>query len=127
MRRLIAFAGIAALTACHRTPVDLPGTDVACLSPHPPPTAGTVRLDGPGSFFGPTLHALHVNDSLIVSVDNRERWRGVIRSCVRAAPGLSIDLTRWQTAGDTLEPIALNRASPTVWLFQFASRRKKRD
>lgn len=123
MRPLIALVGIAFILACHHAAVELPEPVAPCFSPYPPPSVGTVRIDGPGA-FGP-----HANDSLIVRVDNRERWRGVLRSCVRAAPGLSIDFGPWQAAGDTLEATAFDRTSvnqrPTIWLLQLVTRRRK--
>ena len=122
MKPLIALVSILVVVACHHSPVELPESVAPCFSPYPPPPAGAVRIDGPGA-FGP-----HANDSLIVRVDNRERWRGILRSCVRAAPGLSIDFGPWQAPGDTLDVTAFVRVTRnqrlTPWILQLAGRRK---
>ena len=110
------------LVACHRTAVELPESLAPCFSPYPPPPAGTIRIDGPGA-FGP-----HANDSLVVRVDSRERWRGVLRSCARDTPGLNMDVTPWQASGDTLEVMGFDLVSvnkrPKTWVIQLVSRRK---
>jgi hypothetical protein len=125
VRKLIAFIGIAAVVACHHTIAGLSDTVAPCIALYPVPPAGTIRIDGPGSF------APHVGDSLIVRVDNSERWRGALPSCVRATLGLSIDISPWQAAGDSLDVIALDQTSgsrrPAVWELQLVTRRKKQD
>ena len=123
VRRLVARVGIAGAVACHHAPVQASPSAAPCFSPYPPPPAGTIRIDGPGA-FGP-----HANDSLIVRVDDKERWSGILQSCSREDPGLSIDFGPWQAAGDTLEVTAFERTSrnqrPILWLMKLATRRKK--
>lgn len=122
MRRFVTLVSIAGAVACHHIPAATSASAAPCVSPYPPPAAGTVRIDGPGA-FGP-----HVKDSLIVRVDNEDRWSGILRSCKREAPGLHIDFSRWQPAGDTLEVITFDRASrnerPILWVLQLATQRK---
>jgi hypothetical protein len=123
MKTLVAWVGIAVIVACHNAPGQISHFEAPCFSPYKAAAAGAVRIDGPGA-FGP-----HVNDSLIVQVDNRERWRGVLQSCVREVPGLSFDLGPWQAADDTLEVSAFDRISrskyPAVWRVQLVTRRRK--
>src|SRR5665213_4323330 len=115
---------VAASVACHHAAVQTSAFAAPCFSPYPPPPAGMIRIDGPGA-FGP-----HANDSLIVRVDNKERWSGLLGSCSREAPGLSIDFRPWQAAGDTLEVTAFERSPrnqrPIIWRLQLATRPKKR-
>jgi hypothetical protein len=114
---------VAASVACHHAAVQTSAFAAPCFSAYPPPPAGTIRIDGPGA-FGP-----HANDSLVVRVDGKERWSGMLQSCSRGVPGLSIDFGPWQPAGDTLEVTAFERASrnqrPIMWLLQLATRPKK--
>ena len=121
MRFYSALIAVSALVACHHAAVELPEAAAPCFSPYPRP-AGTIHIDGPGA-FGP-----HAGDSLIVRVDNRERWHGIIRACVRAEPGLSMDYGSWQAAGDTLEPTAIDLVSqgraPKIWQLHLVTRSK---
>jgi hypothetical protein len=123
MKTLNVLVGMAGIAACHNAPGQFSHFEAPCFSPYEAAPAGAVRIDGPGA-FGP-----HVNDSLIVQVDNRERWRGALQSCVREVPGLSFDLGPWQAADDTLEVTSLDRTSrstySTVWRLQLVTRRKK--
>jgi hypothetical protein len=123
MKIPVALVGIGAIVACHHAPIQLADAEAPCFSRYPAAPAGTVRIDGPGA-FGP-----HANDSLVIRVDNHERWRGVLQSCVREVPGLSLDLGPWQAADDTLDVTAFDRTSqstrPEVWLLQVVTRRKK--
>jgi hypothetical protein len=122
MRVLRGAMGTFVLMACHHAAVPLPDSLAPCFSPYPAPAAGTNRIDGPGA-FGP-----HANDSLVVRVDSHDRWRGVLRSCQRSTPGLSIDVTPWQATGDTLEVTGIDLVSSVdrskTWLAQLVTHRK---
>ena len=123
MRGVVALVGIAGVVACHHAAVQASAFAAPCFSAYPPPPAGTIRIDGPGA-FGP-----HANDSLVVRVDGKERWSGMLQSCSRGVPGLSIDFGPWQAAGDTLEVTTFERTSrnhrPDLWLLELATRPKK--
>jgi hypothetical protein len=122
MRLPAALVTVAILAACRHAPVP-PDSLGPCVSPYPPPPSGIVRIDGPGSF------GVHVNDSLIVRVDDRDRWRGVVRSCARPEPGLYIDLPWWRAATDSLELKTLDRVPgvgrSATWLLELVSRKTK--
>lgn len=115
------------LGACHREVGVPPEPLEVCYSAYPPPSDGRIRIDGPGS-FGP-----HANDTLIVRVDARDRWRGAIQTCNDGVPGsLRVDFRPWQAAGDTLALEAFDRLPPydgrrATWLMQLVSRRKTKS
>src|SRR4051812_15005208 len=99
MRRLVALVAMAGAGGCHHTPARSSSFTAPCFMPYPPPPAGTIRIDGPGAF------GWHAGDSLIVRVDNKERWSGILQACSSESPGLSFDVSSWQAAGDTVEAI----------------------
>ncbi len=124
MRRSMLLLSISTvlLMACHRPVRDFSESVTPCATAYQPPRAGTIRIDGPGS-FGP-----HAGDSLIVRVDNRERWRGVLPACEDGTPGLHVDTRAWQSVDDTLEATDFREVQregrPTMWLLQLVARHK---
>lgn len=124
LRHTLLFTiGTVLLMACQHQTRELADPAKPCFAPYPPPSAGTVHLDGPGA-FGP-----HAGDSLIVRSDNRVRWRGVLLACRVGTVGeIQIDFRPWQAIGDTLEIVDFRQEQrelgPRTWLLQLAARRK---
>jgi hypothetical protein len=67
-----------------------------CAPPAALPPADRVRIDG---WFGPRL-----NDSLVIVVDGRERWRGLYRLCSEA-PALSARVAWMPATADSVRSV----------------------
>jgi hypothetical protein len=123
VRPAVCWIGVLCAVACYPAPV----LDTARLSMCVNPTTsndGRVHLDGSG--FGPRAHQ---GDSVIVEINGRERWRGLLDVCTPEHP---FDLQNWQAPGDTViyessDRLVRESMRSGPWVVKLMSHRKVRQ
>ena len=111
------------LLACHRAHQSAAVSSTFCAPSQATPAEERIRIDGPGA-FGPRL-----NDSLLVVVDGRERWRGVYAICPSSRnlqsaifdwlpPADSIVSVEVIKSGEARKTYGIGGAAPSVLLIR---------